>query len=306
MMHTLMAATDLSSRSDKALHQAALIALQCKARLVILHVVNEAQPAELVDRKTSEAKAILNACAADIAKLNDLEVDVVVRHGTPYLLIAETARERAADLIVMGAHQKDVWRDLFRDTTIERVLRTGVAPVLLVNEDPIAPYRRVLFAIDVANPSARAAYAARNLRFLEAANISILHAFWTPGKGKLRQAGVNPARIAQYVEETALEAAVDLVSFLHQEGLHDPIEKILFTEGEPVSAIRQAAARWRSQLAVIGIQRRTGLRRLLSASSTKQILRQVTCDVLAVPLRDNPRAVRDPTEPAYLNVWPYP
>jgi universal stress protein E len=121
-MHTLMAATDLSSRSDKALHQAALIALQCKARLVILHVVNEAQPAELVDRKTSEAKAILNACAADIAKLNDLEVDVVVRHGTPYLLIAETARERAADLIVMGAHQKDVWRDLFRDTTIERVV----------------------------------------------------------------------------------------------------------------------------------------------------------------------------------------
>ena len=40
-MHTLMAATDLSSRSGKALHQAMLIALQCKARLVILHVVDE-------------------------------------------------------------------------------------------------------------------------------------------------------------------------------------------------------------------------------------------------------------------------
>ena len=82
-MHTLMAATDLSSRSSKALHQAVLIALQCKARLVILHVANEAQPAELVDRRISEVKAFLNACAADIAKLNGLEVDVVVRHGTP-------------------------------------------------------------------------------------------------------------------------------------------------------------------------------------------------------------------------------
>ena len=38
----LMAATDLSSRSGKALHQAMLIALQCEARLVILHVVDEA------------------------------------------------------------------------------------------------------------------------------------------------------------------------------------------------------------------------------------------------------------------------
>src|SRR3954470_2892586 len=99
IMHTLMAATDLSSRSGKALHQAVLIALQCKARLVILHVVDEAQPAELVDRRISEVKAFLNACAADIAKLNDLEVDVVVRRGTPHLVIAETARERAADLI---------------------------------------------------------------------------------------------------------------------------------------------------------------------------------------------------------------
>ena len=96
------------------------------------------------------------------------------------------------------------------------------------------------------------------------------------------------------------------MSFLHQEGLHDPIEKILFTEGEPVSAIRQAATRWRSQLAVIGIQRRTGMRRLLFSSSAKQILRQVTCDVLAVPLKDSPRAICDPTGPAYLDVCPDP
>ena len=127
-MHTLMAATDLSSRSGKALHQAMLIALQCKARLVILHVVDEAQPAELVDRRISEVKAFLNACAADIAKLNGLEVDVIVRRGIPHLVIADTAREQAVDLIVMGAHQKDAWRDLFRDTTIERVLRDRCRP----------------------------------------------------------------------------------------------------------------------------------------------------------------------------------
>jgi len=277
-----------------------------QGRLVILHVVNEAQPAELVNLRISEVKNLLNPCAADIAKLNDLEVDVVVRRGTPHLVIADTAQEQGADLIVMGAHRKDVWRDLFMDTTIERVLRIGVAPVLLVNEDAVALYRRVLFAIDAANPAARAAYAARSLPFLEAADVSILHAFWAPGKDKLRQAGVNPARIAQYVEETALEAATDLVSFLHEEGRHDPLEKIVFTEGEPVGAIRQATARWRSQLAVIGIQRRTGLRRLLCASSAKQILREVTCDVLAVPLKDGSRAVRDPAKPDRLRVWPYP
>ena len=66
-MHNLMAATDLSSRSGKALHQAMLIALQCGARLVILHVVDERQPTDLTDRRISEVKTFLNASAADIA-----------------------------------------------------------------------------------------------------------------------------------------------------------------------------------------------------------------------------------------------
>ena len=96
-MHTLMAATDLSSRSGKALHQAMLIALQCEARLVILHVVDERQPTELADRRISEVKTFLNASAADIGRLNGLEVDVIVRCGIPHLVIAETAREQAVD-----------------------------------------------------------------------------------------------------------------------------------------------------------------------------------------------------------------
>ena len=76
-----------------------------------------------LDRRISEVKTFLNASAADIARLNGLEVDVIVRCGIPHLVIADTAREQAVDLIVMGAHQKDAWRDLFSNTTIERVLR---------------------------------------------------------------------------------------------------------------------------------------------------------------------------------------
>ena len=67
-MHTLMAATDLSSRSGKALHQAMLIALQCEARLVILHVVDERQPTELVDRRIAEVKSVPERLAQPISR----------------------------------------------------------------------------------------------------------------------------------------------------------------------------------------------------------------------------------------------
>jgi universal stress protein E len=39
------------------------------------------------------------------------------------------------DLIVMGAHRKQFLRDVFVGTTVERVIRTGPYPVLMVNNE---------------------------------------------------------------------------------------------------------------------------------------------------------------------------
>ena len=42
----------------------------------------------------------------------------------------------------MGAHRKQFLRDIFVGTTIERVIRTGPYPVLMVNNEASAPTRR--------------------------------------------------------------------------------------------------------------------------------------------------------------------
>jgi nucleotide-binding universal stress UspA family protein len=39
----------------------------------------------------------------------------------------------------MGAHRKRILRDVFIGTTIERVMRTGRHPVLMVNRPPADP-----------------------------------------------------------------------------------------------------------------------------------------------------------------------
>ncbi|MCI3953055.1 MAG: universal stress protein UspA, partial [Burkholderiales bacterium] len=48
-MRMILVGTDLSSRSDRALHRAAFLARQFKARLLLLHVVDDDQPPALVD-----------------------------------------------------------------------------------------------------------------------------------------------------------------------------------------------------------------------------------------------------------------
>ena len=44
---------------------------------------------------------------------------------------------------------KQLLRDIFIGTTVQRVIRTGSCPVLMVNNEVDEPYRKVLVPIDV-------------------------------------------------------------------------------------------------------------------------------------------------------------
>jgi universal stress protein E len=282
-MRMLLVATDLSSRSDRALHRAALMAREFKARLALLHVVDDDQPPAMIDQDMRQAKALLDGQALQLAELANTRPDVLVKIGDPFEVIVQTMREQQADLIVMGAHRKRLLRDIFVGTTIERVMRTGNAPVLMVNAYPDGAYRRVLLAVDLSDASARAAQAAKALGLLGAPAVSIVHAFRPYAKALLGRAGANQDIITQHVVHTAMEVASELTSFLDREGLNDERHEIILEEGDPFATIKESVRRKNPDLLVIGTRGHTGLKRLLLGSVADEVMRQVECDVLAVP-----------------------
>jgi universal stress protein E len=282
-MRTLLVGTDLSSRSDRALHRAALMAREFKARLLFLHVVDDDQPRAMIDQDRRQATALLDSQALNLAELANAHPDVLVKMGDPFEVIVETAREQQADLIVMGAHRKRLLRDIFVGTTIERVMRTGNAPVLMVNAYPNGSYRRVLLAVDLSDASARAGRAAKALGLMGSAAVSIMHAFRPYAKALLGRAGANQDVITKHVVHTAAEVASELTSFLDQEGLNDERYEITLEEGDPFGTIKDSVKRQNPDLLVIGTRGHTGLKRLLLGSVADEVLRQVECDVLAVP-----------------------
>lgn len=85
----------------------------------------------------------------------------------------------------MGAHRKQLLRDIFVGTTIERVVRTGHRPVLMVNNEAAHPYVRVLAAVDTSDPSAGALHSARSLGFFDNAHLTVVHAFEALAKSTL-------------------------------------------------------------------------------------------------------------------------
>lgn len=279
-MRMLVAGTDLSPRSDRALHRAALLARQLQAGFALLHVVDDDQPTELIEKEISQATTILEGRAVHLAELAYARPEILVEAGNPFQIIMETAKERNADLVVMGAHRKRALRDIFIGTTVERVIRTGNSPVLMVNAEPVDRYHRAILAVDLSDASARTAQIAKSLAFLGATDITILHAFMPYAKARLASGGEGDYK---YVGQTSIEAAGALASFLIREGLHAPKNRIILEEGDPFGTILHAVEQRRPDLLIIGTRGHTGLKRILLGSVADEVLRQVECDVLAIP-----------------------
>src|SRR5262245_27598276 len=109
----ILAATDLSIRSHRALRRACLLAQANDADLALLHVVDEDRPVELVEIETREVGRILGEQIGALAELRGVRCKPVVIAGDPFASILRTAESVKADLVVMGAPRKQLLRDMF-------------------------------------------------------------------------------------------------------------------------------------------------------------------------------------------------
>ena len=98
----ILAATDFSTRSYRALRRAGLLARACSAELSLVHVVDDDQPPDLVAIETREAERILAEQIAAMAELQSLRSRPMVIVGDPFDGILRTATAVQADLIVRG------------------------------------------------------------------------------------------------------------------------------------------------------------------------------------------------------------
>ena len=146
-MNRLLVATDFSSRSDRALRRASLIAGRTGASLTLAHVIDSDWPARLAESDQSAASAMLGDIAASLGSEDGIEADWLVKVDDVHAGILAAADEIAADLIVIGPHRSRL-RDVFVGTTAERVIRRTTRPVLVAAETPSAQYRKTLLAMN--------------------------------------------------------------------------------------------------------------------------------------------------------------
>ncbi|MFL5254663.1 MAG: universal stress protein [Rhodopila sp.] len=179
------------------------------AELTLVHVVDDDQPSGPVALETREAERILRELIGAMPELRHIRCRPLVVAGDPFDALLRTAASEA-DLIVMGAHRRQLLRDIFIGTSVERVIRTGPHPVLMANREAGGPYRTVLAAIDMSESSAHALRTSIRLRLLQDAQLTLVHAFLPLAKGKMSYAGLSRDSIDDYVASERLRAANEL------------------------------------------------------------------------------------------------
>jgi universal stress protein E len=249
----------------------------------LVHVVDDDQPADLVALETREAERILSEHVSAMPELGGVRCHPLVVPGDPFDGILRTAASTRADLVVMGAHRKQLLRDIFVGTTIERVIRTGSYPVLMVNSEVEKPYRTALAPVDLSERSAHPIRTSMSLGLLNGARLTLVHAFLPLAKGKMSFAGLSQNSIDEYVASERLRAAKEMIAFLDANAIPDHHRSMIIEEGAPFEVISSVARRLRPDVLVIGSHGRSGIAKVLLGSVTEEVLRSLDVDILAVP-----------------------
>jgi nucleotide-binding universal stress UspA family protein len=283
-MNALMLATDLSNRSDLALRRAARLVRQFDCPWYILHVVDEDQPQLRIEVEVEQVRRYLNSQLAFFTELAGRTPEIWVEVGDPAKHISDCTRWANIDLLVVGSHRKNPLRDIFVGTTLERLVRTSHVPILLVNRAAEDDYLMPLLALDCSPASAQAVRAAHELGLLPKSGAKAMYAFDPLGGAMLLTTGASAGAITgDYSAEERRRAIAELDEFLLKEELGPVIDQRLIEEGQPMTALRRVMDREPVDLLVMGTRGLTGMKRVLIGSVTDAAMRELDCDILAVP-----------------------
>lgn len=277
-MNRIVVATDFSDRSNLAVDRARQIAEATGASLTLIHAVDDDQPSEIVEADMERTSERLRNDVSRLTGVVAPSYDVVA--GDPYWVLNEAVSRANAELLVVGDHRRNVFRDVFRDTTVERLLRLIAVPVLLARIPADHSYRRALLGIE----GAEAAELTRVLDALGASGpeaMTGLHVFDAVAAGFMASVSTPTDRIEKYRQEIAESARQRIWASLAPD-LQSRIR--LRVEEDPVAnALQTVAAEERCELIAVSTHARRGILRMLLGSVTAELIRHGTTDLLIVP-----------------------
>jgi nucleotide-binding universal stress UspA family protein len=131
-LQQIVACTDFSESSYKALDYGISVAEEYHANLTLVHVLEDVSPPGCVEDVVTAYKR-LDGLIPTQTKLSS-RITTGVRIGRAYREISQFARDTHADLVVMAVRGRNSLDDAIFGSTTYRVIQSGVCPVLAIHK----------------------------------------------------------------------------------------------------------------------------------------------------------------------------
>ncbi len=267
---TVLLATDLSARCDRALDRALIVAEQLAARLLIVNVIEKGELA----RDIGYDEWLKSAIIRDLP-VTQVAIEVVIRRGSVPQSIAKIAQEENCALIVTGVARYNSLRDFLLGTLVDTLVRSSDIPVLIVKQRPQGRYKRILAATDFSSCSRRAIEV--SAKFFPEIPVRLAHAYHTPYSGWLSSESV--------AKDTREEAEEELTAFLTQPDFSDSLRGRLSPEivyGDINAAIHHQIETFDPDLVALGTHGKSGFVQATIGSVATDLMSWIPADTLVV------------------------
>ena len=292
--------TDLCEVSSSALHQAAGLALEHNAELVVIHVLPVCAvvapdmvyvPYESDRERMDEAlREVHRKILPNIPTRVRSHAEIKIGYTAEEIVCA--AETEACDLIVMSTHGHTGLQHLALGSVAEEVVRRSSCPVLTVRQtrhDAIerdTKIRRIICPTDFSEPSLDAMRQAGELALLRGAELRVLHVL------EPVHATARLVEREDYEESRAFDAAEALSHLIEDHVPSQIVENVklhrMIRQGHAAEIIVQVAREQSFDLIVIATHGRTGWRHLIFGSVAEEVLRTAECPVLTVHMEAVP------------------
>jgi len=280
----IVVGVDGSPESRRALELAWEIARTAQADLIPVHAVPDLWLAEGLEPVTELPPSVRDALVRDSrtgierflkgTSARSARARLEVRTGPAALAIAAVARQRRAQLVVLGGrHHGALARGVGRSTA-HYLVRTLDVPLLVVGRSP-RPVKRVLAAVDLSPASRATLSAARRFADQLGARLRVIHV-------------VQPLRFMFLILDTLDQKGFEERSREAFDRLTTPLAHIaredrVLRTGPAAETILTEAAAWHADLLVTGSHGKGWADRLLVGSTTERLLSALGVSMLVIP-----------------------
>ena len=271
LIKNILVAVDFRASTDNVVSNALVFAKKFKSKLTLVHVLPQASTNEKVD------SLVRKAAEEELTKINerfrqeDIQTgDAMIMFGNYSDRIAFASKKIGANLVIIGAGEKQRKDSVQLGTTAGRVMQKSKVPVFVIkNGQELSQIKNILCPVDFSEESSNALKNAIAIARMFQSKLTVVSVF-TEFKQTITR--IDPDEVNRQRKK---DQELELKRFLEEHNIIDVDYSQEVVGGSPSQEILKAIEAHEIDLLLMGTTGKSGINKIFLGSVAEKVTREV-------------------------------